>query len=462
MVIFNKRRKVVNAPFGMVFSLSFIPILLIPFIPQTWRRRGLITSALLLLLVGGVHLIAEGWRIQMIPLYFLAALVLLSRLPGLLGREGRVRRRRGLLASIVNAMLLMLGVLLAGWLLPVVTLPEPTGPYQVGIVDRELVDEARGRRLMVSVWYPAMEGGTPAPMTHYPDEVTTALGNLSGLPGVLLQHLRYFMLSASEDAPLLVDDTPFPILVFSHGMVGLRLQNSSTLQELASWGYVVVAIDHTDAAAVTVFPDGEAVFYDLERFGIPPDVEPDGAYMDERIFPVWVADQRFVYDTLETWAENDPLLAGKLDITRIGSLGHSFGGATALEVCRIDTRCRAAVNIDGGLYGDMVTQPAVSPLMLMSSAESSQYTDTVEEWTRMIGNANAAAYWLEVPNSTHFSFTITQLLSPFLVPTDFDPRDGLHIMDKYLRAFFDLHLRGLESLPLGSSSAETDVRWLAN
>ncbi|MBC7811471.1 MAG: hypothetical protein H7175_10000, partial [Burkholderiales bacterium] len=379
-------------PLEWFFSLSFIPILLIPFIPQTWRRRGLIAAALVLVLAGGVHLIFEGWRIQMIPLYFLAALVLLSRLPALLGRDGRVRRKRGMLTSIVNTMLLMLGVLLAGWLLPVVKLPEPTGPYPVGIVDRELVDEARGRRLMVSVWYPAAQSGTPAPMTHYPDEVTTALGNLSGLPGVLLQHLRYFMLTASEDAPMLVDDTPFPVLVFSHGLVGLRLQNSSTLQDLASWGYVVVAIDHTDAAAVTVFPDGEAVFYDLERFGIPSDVEPDVTVMDERVFPVWVADQRFVYDTLETWAESDPLLADKLDMTRIGSLGHSFGGATALEVCRIDTRCQAAVNIDGGLYGDIVTQPAVSPLMLMSTAESSQYTDTVEEWTRMIENANAPAY----------------------------------------------------------------------
>ena len=156
---------------------------------------------------------------------------------------------------------------------------------------------------------------------------------------------------------------------------------------------------------------------------------------------------------------NDPLFAGKLDLTRIGSFGHSFGGATALEVCRIDTRCRAAVNMDGGLYGDLVTQPAMRPLLLMSSADSSQYTDTVEKWTRMVEKANAAAYWLELPNSNHFSFTITQLLSPFLVPKNFDPRAGLHTIDKYLLAFFDLHLRGIEILPLESASGETDVQW---
>jgi hypothetical protein len=118
------------------------------------------------------------------------------------------------------------------------------------------------------------------------------------------------------------------------------------------------------------------------------------------------------------------------------------------------------VNLDGGLYGAIVSQPAVRPLLLMSSAESSQYGETVEEWTRMIENASAEAYWLELPGSTHFSFTITQLLSPILAPKDFDPRAGLGIVDRYLRAFFDVHLRGMKTLPLGSTSEETDVRWL--
>lgn len=448
--------------FEWLFALSFIPILLIPFIPQRWRRRWLLVLAPLPALVGGIHFLVEGWRIQMIPLYILAALVLVSRFPAILGHEGTVRRGWGVLVNGLSALALILCIVLAGWLLPVVELPTPTGPYAVGIVDRELVDEARGRRLMVSIWYPATEGGTPAPLTRHPDEVTTALGNLSSLPGVLFQHLRYFTLAASERVPLLTDGVPFPVLVFSHGMVGLRLQSSPMLQELASWGYVVVALDHTDAAAVTVFPSGEARFYNLESFGITAaDGEPDKPLMDERVFPVWVADQRFVYDALETWALNDPLLAGKLDLTRIGSFGHSFGGATALEVCRVDTRCRAAVNLDGGLYGGIVTEAAASPLLLMSSASSSQLPSAMAEWTHMIANADADAYWLELPGSTHLSFTITPLLSPLLAPEDFDPRAGMRVVDKYLRAFFDTHLRGVETIPLEPTAGEVDVRWLS-
>jgi len=446
-------------PLEWLFLLSFVPILLLPFIPQPWRRYWLLAAAPLPMLASVPHLAAEGWRTQMAPLYVLAVLVLAIRLPALLGREGTMRRGRGVLTSVVTALILVFSGVLAGWLLPVITLPEPTGSYRVGVVDRELVDQVRGRRLMVSVWYPAAQSGAPAPLTHNPDEVMIALANLTGLPAPLFQHLRYVTLAASQGVPALADSTPFPVLVFSHGMVGLRLQNSSTLQELASWGYIVVALDHTDAAAVTVFPDGETRFYNLEHFGIPSDVEPNETLINERVFPVWVADQRFVYDTLETWEVHDPLLAGKLDLTRIGSFGHSFGGATALEVCRVDARCRAAVNMDGGLYGDSVTLPAVRPLLLMSSTDSNRYPDTIEKWTHMITNATDVAYWLELPNSTHLSFTFSQLLSPLLVPQGFEPRAGLRVVDKYLRAFFDLHLRRVDTRALGPASGETDVRW---
>lgn len=448
-------------PLEWLLLLSFLPVLVLPFVPQLWRRSWLMIAALLPALVCVVHLIAEGWRIQMAPVYVLVVLTpMIAALMGRMGRAGLVRRRWGMLASVPAAFALVLTVLLAGWLLPVISLPAPAGPYPVGLVDRELVDEARGRRLMVSVWYPAAENGAPAPLTHYPDEVAAALGNLSGLPGILLQHLRYINLSASENVPVLPGDARFPVLIFSHGMVGLRLQNSSTLQDLASWGYIVIAVDHTDAAAVTVFPDGEARFYNLEHYGIPAGREVEKALVDERVFPVWVEDQRFIYDTIEAWAASDPLLAGRINLDQIGSFGHSFGGATALEICRIEARCLAAVNLDGGLYGDLETQPAVRPLLLLSSAGSSQLPEAVAGWQKMIAQADAPAYWLELPHSSHFSFTITQLLSPFLVPEGFNPREGLHVVDQYLRAFFDTHLRDEESPLLQVSSETAAMRWL--
>lgn len=445
--------------FEWLFCLSFVPTLVLPFISQWWRQRGLLIAMLLPVLALMLHLAVEGWRAQMLPLYILAALVVVGGMRALLNRTNAGPRRRDELISAAIALALVLGGTFAGWILPVITLPKPTGPYQVGIVDRELIDQDRGRRLMVSVWYPAASGGAPAPLTHYPDQIMVGLANLTGLPALLFQHLRYVHLSASEGVPVQANTVPFPVLVFSHGMVGLRLQNSSTFQEMASWGYVVVAIDHTDAAAVTVFPDSETRFYNLERFGLPAGAEPDAAFVTERVFPVWVADQRFIYNTIETWQRTDPLLAGKLDVTRIGSFGHSFGGATALEVCRVDARCRAAVDMDGGLYGETVTLPAVHPLLVMTSADSNRYPSALAKWKQLMANARTDAYWFELPHSTHLSFTFAQLLSPLLAPPGFDPRSGLHTVDKYLRSFFDTYVRDMTAQPLGPASGNTDVYW---
>lgn len=439
--------------------LAFVPALTLPYTPIAWIRRRSLRATVLPLAMLMLHLPIEGWRAHMLPLYLLAVLLPMVQLIALRGRTTTALRRRDWLISGAATLLLLGGGVLAGWLLPVISLPQPTGPYPVGIVDRELVDAARGRRLMVSVWYPAAQSGTPAPLTHDPDAVMVALAGLGGLPAPVFQHVRYIRVAASINAPVWHDAAPFPVLVFSHGMVGLRVQNSSTFQELASWGYVIVAIDHTDAAAVTVFPDGVARYYDLSPFGIPAGVEPDAALMNAHVFPVWVADQRFVYDTLETWAAHDPLFQQRLDLSRIGSFGHSFGGATALEVCRVDRRCRAAVNLDGGLYGATAALPAVRPFLLMSSTDSNQYPYAITKWTALLTHAAADAYWLEVPNSSHLSFTFSQLFSPLLVPAGYEPRAGLSLIDRYLRAFFTAYLGDGSGDRFAQTLGNTDVSW---
>lgn len=442
-------------PLEWLFLLALLPAVLFLYLPPPWQQRRLLgIAALLSLLVGALHLGIEGWRIPMIPLYGLAVLIPLAHI----ARRKRAHRP-GVLVSALMALLLLGAVLLPGWVLPIMTLPRPSGPYQVGLVDRELTDTVRGRRLMISVWYPAAGGGNPAPWTRHPREVALGLTTAFGFPAAapLLYHLGYSTVAASDGVQVLPDQAPFPVLVFSHGTVGLRNQSSSILQDLASWGYVVVSIDHTDAAAVTVFPDGETRLFDLRRFGLDP-ADPAGiGRSNEVMLPIWVADQRFVYDTLEQWADDDPLLADSLDLNRIGSLGHSFGGVVAVEVCRVDERCGAAVNMDGGDVDP--TKWTVRPLLIMSSSDTNRIPKALQLWAQQLRSASGPAYWLELPKSDHFSFTVAPLISPLLAPSDFDARAGLGVISKYLRAFFDQYLRGEEAPLFGPDSGETDVRW---
>jgi dienelactone hydrolase len=66
------------------------------------------------------------------------------------------------------------------------------------------------------------------------------------------------------------------------------------------------------------------------------------------------ADLASVADQLEQLpADAAGLLAGRLDLDRLGGLGHSFGGNAALQWCRNDRRCRAAANLDGALWTEV-------------------------------------------------------------------------------------------------------------
>ena len=425
-------------PLEWCLVLAFLPLVLMAFGPPAWRRSWPLFS-IFPAVVALLQVALEGWRWQFIPLYLLGAAI---PLVALLRRSKPSARWARLTAGVVLTGTVIGVVVLAAWALPVITLPAPTGPYAVGVVDRELVDPTRDRRLMATVWYPAATTGDPAPLTHEPDALMAGLEYLTSLPGLVFQHLRYLTVAASDGAPILDSDQPYPVLIFSHGLVGMRLQNASMLQDLASWGYVVLALDHTDAAAVTVFPDGETRFYDEARFGIAPDDAASIGAIDTHMFPVWVADQRFAFDTIEKWAQSDPLFAGKLNLDQLGTFGHSFGGATSLEVCRIDTRCRAAADLDGGLYGAMVEQPASRPMLLMTSASSGSIDEATAEWRSAVARAQGPALWLELPGSSHLSFTDMELLSPLLPPRGFDPRAGLAQVNHDLRVFFDTYLGG--------------------
>ena len=49
---------------------------------------------------------------------------------------------------------------------------------------------------------------------------------------------------------------PYPLVIFSHGLGGNRTQNTIIIEELASHGYVVIAIEHAYDANVSIFNNG--------------------------------------------------------------------------------------------------------------------------------------------------------------------------------------------------------------
>jgi predicted dienelactone hydrolase len=153
-------------------------------------------------------------------------------------------------------------------------------------------DSSRGRVLPVDAWYPVDPADAGGPSSAY-DLVFASIVSDTAL-----------------DAPPVSSAGPFPLVVFSHGNDGIRFQSYFLTEHLASHGFVVVAPDHIgNTAADLLFP---------------------GTPFEARDRPL---DVRFLITRMiEKNADPSDPFFGRLRRFRIGVVGHSFGGFTALAM----------------------------------------------------------------------------------------------------------------------------------
>lgn len=190
------------------------------------------------------------------------------------------------------------------------------GTYQVGVRTLELVhkeqvdilnskdgtDPLYDRPLTVEVWYPAVQQEGVAPLTSY-EEVLGFNGNPE-------RPLIPFTFNgrASRDAAPLMADGAFPLVVVSHGYVGSRYLMTYLTENLASKGYVVVAIDHT-----------ESTFRDPSAF--------QSTLLNRS------KDILFVLNEVANMGtQDDHFLSGVVNAENTAVVGYSMGGYGALNV----------------------------------------------------------------------------------------------------------------------------------
>lgn len=402
------------------------------------------------------HLLGEGYRWQMLPAYVALGVLLLWSLSRLASRAGRPGEwRRHLTGSLVLLALAVTALL--AYAFPVVALPPVGGPYPVGTLSFSLRDESRPelysdapddvREVMVQFWYPAAPGpdDEKAVFIEDLDVAAPALAQRLGLPSFLFGHINLVDTGVYQDPLPRRDDGPYPLLVFSHGLRGLRVQNSVLLRELASHGYVVASIDHTYGNVLTVFPDGRAVFYDGDR--IFPEGETTVA-AGSRLVNTWATDVRFLLQEADTWNEGGFGLAGMLDLERLGTLGHSTGAAAAIEVCAAEAACAAAVALDGWIepVDDSIVAGGLGAPLLSLRAPDWLGPDNAARGMELHRNSGESAQLITIPGTNHFDYTDIPLFSPFTtllgLSGENDSEVVLAMINDYTRAFFDWHLKG--------------------
>ena len=176
-----------------------------------------------------------------------------------------------------------------------------------------------------------------------------------------------------------------------------------------------------------------------------------------RLLAAWTADVGFALDRLARLnADSSGRLRGRLDLSRVGVFGHSFGGATAAQFCHDDARCKAGIDVDGQPFGSVVREGMGRPFMFLLS-DHGEASDPV---SRQI-EANIHSIYDRLPpesrvrvairGANHFTFSddgallksglIRWLLRRF-GKLGIDARRQLAVTSYCLRTFFDAHLNG--------------------
>jgi dienelactone hydrolase len=181
-----------------------------------------------------------------------------------------------------------------------------------------------------------------------------------------------------RDADVSPQHRSYPVLLMRAGLAKLTTDYTTLAEDLASHGYVVVGFDALYRTIVVVLPDGRVI----ARAGQNDADLVSGLQQKQlanKLVQAWSTDMGFALDQLERLNTSDPSgrFLGRLDMQRVGVFGHSLGGATALQFCHDDSRCKAGIDVDGAPLGRVIGEGVTQPFMfLMSDHESERDAET--------------------------------------------------------------------------------------
>jgi Chlorophyllase enzyme len=342
-------------------------------------------------------------------------------------------------------------------------LPAPSGEYNIGtriffVTDSSRFDSVlnkRGRDLIFQIWYPSLSK-QKSTLSYIPGDLIKAMqkDEYNNIDSISLLKWGNLKTHASVNIPNNVSKK-FPILFFLHGFGVSRYSYITIIEDLVSHGFVVVSID-SPHSGLMVLPNGEIIntLYDGK-----PVVKCESM----------AKDVSFVYDWIKNSKDERLIkLIPVIDFSKAGVVGHSLGGAAALETCRIDNRFSACIDLDGDPFGKVEDVGLSKPTLILLnaplySADRFKEPGSKEKWDSMgnerkkmwqdifIKNENNPAYAIRILGTNHFSFTdfpfvTIQYYRNSNAGIIINKEKGLLIITSYIKAFFDRFIMGDNSI----------------
>jgi len=339
-------------------------------------------------------------------------------------------------------------------LIPLSNLPTPSGIYSVGTKIFEWTDESRDewfteeindkRRIVVQVWYPSEDtNSAPVPYLVSADKWLPALSGILELPQFLFDHLRNIGTHSFLNAPVNKQVENAPLVLFSHGIWGMRFQNTAQFEALASRGYIVASVDHAYDASLTLFKDGTIADF---RSGYEGELSEEEFWaLRNPQLRTRVSDIRFMIDTIGSKQNQGVEVWTIVDMENIGVFGHSYGGATSLIASIQDERIDAAIALDGWMIPvplDVIDKGSNKPFYYIGR-ESWPDPLNYQQLNKFLErSSNQSTMFLS--GTEHFDYSDAPLFSPYMqtfgLAGVIPAKELAQKLEDEIVGFFDNHL----------------------
>ncbi|MDQ8739492.1 hypothetical protein [Paenibacillus sp. LHD-38] len=230
--------------------------------------------------------------------------------------------------------------------------------------DNPFKNDGSKRRFMISIYYPSYDSDISEHEPVYPELFhpgeETAIEFLNNF-GADVAYLNKLKTNVYYNAGIL-EGGVYPVIIYSPAFGIERDMYWFNIKNLVIQGFVVLTIGATYDSVFTVFPDGEYV----QQLKTLADLEGTDFEGWLTLLEIRIQDIRYVLDKLPELNEIDELLKNKVNLQRIGLIGHSLGGAAVYRVLKENSLIKAGILLDPSLHllGSS-TSPLSTPVLLM-------------------------------------------------------------------------------------------------
>ncbi|WP_109299020.1 alpha/beta fold hydrolase [Aquimarina sp. AU474] len=466
--------------FELFLILSIFGFLISFFLKFDAIKKWTLYSSILFLMI---HLLIEGNRWQLYPVYGLCALIpILYYFPNI---------KKWAKVIVVSFAMLNCGVSFAlGILMPVMKFPEPSGSFSIGVQSLYLEDKSRKelltkddtdyRKLSVHIWYPSHQK-IAKPENYMDQGYAEVFIRSKNMPSFIAGHFDLTKMHIERELSI-TNTNKLPIIILSHGLLWNSEMYTTIIEEIVSKGYIVIGIDHTYETFLTEYK-GKRISWSRENihkmntnldfkqykeyeklFTLEKDTIKKHDFMRKAIHSLpyfesldrWSNDISFVINQLENFNVNtNHFLYQKLDMDSVGLLGHSWGGAAVTQNAAVNNKVKAVINMDGAQWGRLIDQKLEVPLMTLLADRDYQsfFTPNFYVYDKVVKDD---FYEIIIKGTGHANFGDMSYWTKLHSLTDtgnINPIRMTHVTNKLILSFFDKYVRNNDTNLLKNFSA---------